>query len=164
MDMENRFEFCCSDFDVVRSTSECDRLTCDGKHNPVFTILFPKSSNEYCYCLSRVQLGQYWQCVCENQKLICPKKCNIFDTFNKCMLCQEVSDIYEELRKNYFFYPNESKSTDKPFQPIRWHIFTATNNSKFRIEIAKSVPYVGFPHYEKNSKLYTWVDEKWVDM
>ena len=51
MDMENRFEFCCSDFDVVRSTSECDRLTCDGKHNPVFTIFFQKSSNDYCYCL-----------------------------------------------------------------------------------------------------------------
>ena len=57
---------------------------------------------------------------------------------------EEVSDIYEELRKNYFFHPNESKSTDKPFQPIKWRIFTATNNSKFRIEIAKSVPYVDF--------------------
>ena len=162
--MENRFEFCCSDFDVVRSVSECNRLTCHGKHNPVFTILFQESSNEYCYCLSRLQLEQYWQCVCENQKLICPKKYNIFGTFNKCMLCQEVSDIYKELRENYFFYPNESKSTDKPFQSIRWRIFTATNNSKFRIEIAKSVPYVGFPYYEKNSKLYTWVDEKRVDM
>ena len=40
MDMENRFEFCCSD--VVRSTSECDRLTCDGKYNPVFTIFFKR--------------------------------------------------------------------------------------------------------------------------
>ena len=57
MDMENRFEFCCSDFDVAGSTSECDRLTCDGKHNPFFTIFFQKSSNEYCYCLSHVQLG-----------------------------------------------------------------------------------------------------------
>ena len=52
------------------------------------------------------------------------------------MLCQEVSDIYEELRKKLHFYPNESRSTDKLFQPIRWHIFTTTNNSKFRIEIA----------------------------
>ena len=70
--------------------------------------------------------------------------------------------------KNYekttFFYLNESKSTDKSFQPIRWCIFTATNNSKFRIEIAKSVPYVDFPHYENNSNLYTCVNEKWVDM
>ena len=103
MDMENRFEFCCSDFDVVRSTFECDRLTCDGKHNPVFTTLFQKSSNDYCYCLIPVQLGQYWRCICENQKIIFSKKRNIFDTFNKCMLCQKVSDIYEELRKNYFF-------------------------------------------------------------
>ena len=46
--------------------------------------------------------------------------------------------------KKLLFYPNESKSTDKPFQPIRWRIFTATNNSKFKIEIAKSVPYVVF--------------------
>ena len=74
-----------------------------------------------------------------------------------------MSDIYKELRKNYF-YPNENKSSDKPFQPIRWHNFTATNNSKFRIEIAKSFPHVAFPQYEKNSELYTWVDEKWVDM
>ena len=74
MDMENRFEFCCSDLDVFRSTSECDRLTCDGKHNRVFTILLQKSSNEYCYCLNRMQLGQYWRCVCENQNSICPKK------------------------------------------------------------------------------------------
>ena len=55
----------------------------DSKHNPVFTILFQKSSNEYCYCFNRVQLGQYWRCVCENQKLICPKKCNIFDAGGK---------------------------------------------------------------------------------
>ena len=71
--MENRFEFCCSDFDVVRSTSECDMLTCDGKQNLVFTLLFQKSSNEYCYCLIPVQLGQYWRCVCENQKIIAQK-------------------------------------------------------------------------------------------
>ena len=38
MDMENRFEFCCSDFDVVRSTSECNRLTCDG--NIILFLLF----------------------------------------------------------------------------------------------------------------------------
>ena len=44
MDIENRFEFCSSDFNVARSNSECDRLTCDEKHNPVFTILFQKSS------------------------------------------------------------------------------------------------------------------------
>ena len=80
------------------------------------------------------------------------------------MLCQKVSDIYEELRKNFFFYPNESKSTDKPFQPIKWRIFTGTNNSKFRNEVAKSIPHVGFPHYQNNSKLYNWVDEKWVNM
>ena len=80
------------------------------------------------------------------------------------MLCQEVSDIYQELRKTTFFYPNESKSTGKPFQSIKWRIFTASNNSKFRIEIAKSIPHVGFPHYQNNSKPCTWVDEKWVDM
>ena len=79
-----------------------------------------------------------------------------------------MSDIYDDLRKNYYFYPNESESsdkfTDKPLQPIRWRIFTAINNSKFRTEIAMTVPYVGFPNYKHNSKLYTWVDGKWVDM
>ena len=28
MDMENRFEFCYSDFHVARSTSECDFIHC----------------------------------------------------------------------------------------------------------------------------------------
>lgn len=83
----------CFDFDIVHSSFEYDRLTCDSKHDPVFKILFNKSTNEYCYCLNREQLEQYWDCVSKNWEAICLKKCNIFDIFNKCVLCQEITDI-----------------------------------------------------------------------
>ena len=153
---------CCFDFDVARSTPGCDRLTCDGKHDPVFNILFDKSTNEYCYCLNRKQLEQYWDCVSKNREAICSKKCSVFDVFNKCMLCRQVADIWYELQKNFFFYPNEKFTADKHLQPIKWHAFTGTNNSKFKIEIAKSVPFDGFPFYRQNSKLYTWINGKWI--
>ena len=94
---------CCFDFDVARSTPGCDRLTCDGKHDPVFNILFDKGTNEYCYCLNRKQLEQYWDCVSKNREAICSKKCSVFDVFNKCMLCRQVADIWYELQKNFFF-------------------------------------------------------------
>ena len=99
---------CCFDFDVARSTPGCDRLTCDGKHDPVFNILFDKSTNEYCYCLNRKQLEQYWDCVSKNREAICSKKCSVFDVFNKCMLCRQVADIWYELQKNFFFIQMKS--------------------------------------------------------
>ena len=158
-------KYCCFDFIAVHSTPERDRLTCDGKHDPVFNILFDKSTiyqYQYCYCLNRKQLEQYWDCVSKNREAIFPKKCSVFDVFSKCMLCREVADIWYKLQKNYFFHPNEKVTADKPLQPIKQHVFTATNNSKFKIEIAKSVPFDGFPFYRQNSKLYTWINGKWI--
>ena len=69
----------------------------------LFLIFFNKSTNDYCYCLNREQLEQYWDCVSKNWEVICPKKCGIFGVFNKCMLCREITDIWNELQKNYFF-------------------------------------------------------------
>ena len=136
--MENRFEVCCFNYYIVRFTSQYDRLNCEGKHTPEFTIYFHKRNNENCYCLDCKQLGQYWRCVNENHDKLCFQKCT------KCLICKEASEIYNELQESYFFYPNTKLAgADKPYQPVKWHIFTATNKSKFRIEIAKSIPHSG---------------------
>ena len=66
------------------------------------------------------------------------------------------------IAKKLFFYPNKKVTADKQLQPIKWRVFTATNNSKFKNEIAESVPFVGFPFYKENSKLYTSINGKWV--
>ena len=109
--------------------------------------------------MNRKQLQQYWDCVSKNREAICPEKCSVFDVFNKCMLCREVADIWYELQKNYLFYPDEKVTADKPLQPIKWHVFTVINNSKFKIEIAKSVPFDGFPFYRQKFKIVYF--DKW---
>ena len=136
--MENRSEVCCFNYDIVHSTFQCDRLSCEGKHTPKFTVYFHKSNSEYCYCPERKQLGKYWRCVNENHDKLYFKKCN------KCLICKEASEIFNELQQSYFFYRNTKLAdADKPYQPVKWRIFTATNKSKFRIEIAKSIPHSG---------------------
>ena len=136
--MENRFEKCCFDYDLVRVTTQCDRLNCEVNHDPPFEIFFQKNNDEYCYCLDRNQLNQYWRCVIQNMKLLCPRDCG------KCFACKEFSLIYTELKESYFLCANVSSSGHmKPYQPVKWRIFTATNKKKFRIEIAKSIPNDG---------------------
>ena len=61
--MENLFLNCCFDFTLVGTRSDCDRRSCNGNHDPVFDLYYQRTNNEYCYCLNRNQLGQYWQCV-----------------------------------------------------------------------------------------------------
>ena len=34
--MENRFEMCCFDYDLVHVTTQCDRLNCEVIHDPPF--------------------------------------------------------------------------------------------------------------------------------
>ena len=31
---KNRFEKCCFDYDLIRVTTQCDRLNCEVKHDP----------------------------------------------------------------------------------------------------------------------------------
>ena len=73
--MENRFEKCCFDFGVIRSSTQCDRLNCEAKYNPAFTVCYHNINNEYCYCLNREQLCQYWRCIVEDNASLCPTKC-----------------------------------------------------------------------------------------
>ena len=136
--MKDRFEKSCFDCYVIHSTTQCDRLNCEVIHNPAFDILFNEANNEYCYCLDRQQLDQYWQCIVQNHNLLCPRKCD------RSNACKEVSLNFTNLQKSYFFYPNiKLDEAEKPFQPVKWRIFTATNKTEFRIEIAQSIPHIG---------------------
>ena len=95
--MKDRFEKSCFDYYVIRSTTQCNRLNCEVIHNPTFDILFNEANNEYCYCLDRQQLDQYWQCIAQNHNLLCPRKCD------RCNACKEVSLNIFNLQKSYFF-------------------------------------------------------------
>ena len=133
--MENGFEKCCFDYNFVGVTTQCDRLNCEVNHDPPFEIFFQKNNDEYCYCLGRNQLNQYWRFVTQNMKLLCPRDCR------NCFACKEFLLIYTELQESYFFCANVSSSGHmNPYQPVKWRIFTARNKKKFRIEIAKSIP------------------------
>ena len=44
--MENRFEICCHDSVLIGTRSECDRLSCEGKHAE-FNLFYHKVNNEY---------------------------------------------------------------------------------------------------------------------
>ena len=96
--MENRFLNCCFDFILVGTHSDCDRLSCDGNHDPIFDLYYQRTNNEYCYCLNRNQLGQYWQCVAKDRDTFCPSHCD------SCTICKEMSDVYVELKDAYFFF------------------------------------------------------------
>ena len=38
--MNYYFEKCCFDYEFVRKTSQCDRITCQGNHDPDFSGFF----------------------------------------------------------------------------------------------------------------------------
>ena len=40
--MENRFEKCCFDYDLVRVTTQCDRLNCEVIHDRHLNFFFKK--------------------------------------------------------------------------------------------------------------------------
>ena len=133
--MENRFLNCCHDSVLIGSRSECDKFSCQGKHNPVFNVYYHKGNNYYFYCLNKEQLGQCWRCVVEDRDSFCPSKCD------QCNICKEMSDVYVELQNSYFLCPKTSVH-EVPYQPIMWRVFTSKidkNSKKFRIEIGKSI-------------------------
>ena len=85
--MENSFLICCHDSLLIGSRSECDRLQCQGNHDPAFYVFYHKVNNRHFYCLSRNQLGQYWKCVVEDREffaladvinVVFVKKCLMF--------------------------------------------------------------------------------------
>ena len=97
--MENRFLTCCHDSLLIGTRSECDRLQCQGKHDPVFNVFYHKVNNQFFYCLNRNQLGQYWKCVVEDLDFLCSSRCD------QCSICKEMSDLFSELQDSWFFYP-----------------------------------------------------------
>ena len=71
-------------------------------------------------------------------KLLCPRD------YGKCFACKDLSLIHTEVQGSYFLCANVSSSSHmKPYQPVKWRIFTVTNKKKFTIDIAKSVPNDG---------------------
>ena len=53
--VENRFEKCCFDFDLVRKLpSEIESTVLQ------FSVYYHKNNNSSCRCLNCRQLGQYW--------------------------------------------------------------------------------------------------------
>ena len=63
---------CCFNADVIGKRTECDRLSCEGKHTE-FTLFFHKINNESFYCLNRKQLEEYWKYVNKDQEVFCPE-------------------------------------------------------------------------------------------
>ena len=47
--MPDYFQKCCFDADVIGKRTECNRLSCEGKHTE-FTLFFHKINNESFYC------------------------------------------------------------------------------------------------------------------
>ena len=96
--MENRFTICCFDFEVVGFHSECNQSNCKGNHDPAFAVFYQRANDEYCYCLNRKQLGQYWRCIVEDTNFLCSGRCE------RCKACKEMSHVFDELQDSYFLY------------------------------------------------------------
>lgn len=112
--MSNSFETCCYDYELVRKTSQCDRINCLGNHNPEFSVYFHKANNESCYCLNLEQLGQYWHFIVKDRDTFCPSSCGL------CQICKEISHVFSELKDAYFFTPRTYifNDNDMPYEPV----------------------------------------------
>ena len=140
--MENRFLNCCFDFTLVGTRSECDRLSCEGNNDPVFNLYYHNIDKEWCYCLNRNQLGQYWQCVVQDRDTFCPDRCH------RCAICKKMNDVFVELQDAY--------EEPKPYQPVLWRVFKSiidknrkqfynfTDNSKILIRFLCKRTISGF--------------------
>ena len=96
--MENRFLICCHNSLLIGTRYECDRLQCQGNHDPAFNVFYHKVINRHFYCLSRNQLGQYWKCVVEDRDFFCSGRCD------RCSVCKEISDVFSELQDSFSLF------------------------------------------------------------
>ena len=116
---------------MTGTRSECDRLSCEDNHDPVFNLYYHKKNKNWCYCLNRNQLGQYWKCVVQDRDTFCPGHCD------RCTICKEMNDVFVELQDAYFFSRKTTPANDeepKPYQPVLWRVFTNIidrNNKQF---------------------------------
>ena len=68
--MGNRFLNCCFDYTLTGTCSECDRLSYEGNHDPVFNLYYHKINKSWCYCLNRNQLRQYWKGIVQDRDIL----------------------------------------------------------------------------------------------
>ena len=90
--MENSFAKCCFNFEVVVFHSECDESYGKRNHDPAFAVFYQRANYEYCYCLNRKQLGQFWRCIVEDTNFLCWSRCE------RCKACKEMSHVFVELQ------------------------------------------------------------------
>ena len=99
----------------------CENCTCKG-HNPPLEVIDDENGYSF-YVMNRLQLNEFWMCCLNDQKffclLICPESCTV---------CKWVKSVYNELKDNFFFDFDKSK-TD---QPVLWKVYSSYLDKKLR--------------------------------
>ena len=70
------FQKCCFDSEKIDVINECDRMSRIFNRKHEFEKYCHKGNGETFYCLNTKQLGEYWHCVIEDQRIFCPEKCD----------------------------------------------------------------------------------------
>ena len=120
------FQKCCFDSENIGVINECDRMSCILNRKHEFEKYYHKGNDEISYCLNRKQLGKYWRCAIEDQRIFYPERCDDYK------VCKVLNEVFENLQDAYFFTPKKNKH-----QPSFWRVFLkgVNNSEKFRIEI-----------------------------
>ena len=86
------FQKCCFDSEKIDVINECDRMSRIFNRKHEFEKYSHKGNDETFYCLNTKQLGEYWHCVIEDQRVFCPEKCD------ECEVCKAVIEVLENLQ------------------------------------------------------------------
>ena len=87
----------------------CVCLTCKG-HKPPLEINCEKDGTLF-YTLNRHQLNEFWNCCLNDQKTFCSLIC-----LDSCKVCKWVKTVYRELKQNFFFdFDNTKTMNDQPY-------------------------------------------------
>ena len=95
----------------------CVNLSCKG-HKPPLQINCDKETGTMFYTMNRHQLNEFWHCCLNDQKTFCSVVCP-----DSCKVCKWVKTVYNEMRDNFFFDFDRSKSMDE--QPHLWRVFSS---------------------------------------
>ena len=77
---------------LIDVINECDRMSRIFNRKHEFEKYSHKGNDETFYCLNTKQLGEYWHCVIEDQRVFCPEKCD------ECEVCKAVIEVLENLQ------------------------------------------------------------------